>query len=451
MSREMTSRLIWAFVMVAVIHAVVLFVALPALSHRLAPSYNQNRFADGYDLLAQNLAAGNGYRFYPDTAETLMREPGYPLILAGLMLAFGKSLAVVQITNMLLALVTAFLTILIGRELTPEACSRNSVLLFGPPMLFLFDPGTLIAESRGGVEITFGLLLAVFILSIYRAVRVNRWQDYLISGLVLGFTALVRSTPILFPVFFLLFVLYFDSRRVKKLILFRNITILVLATLAVLSPWIVRNYSLTGKFVPTASVVGVSAQAGQYINEHLFEGKPWWLLDRAASRERDKVAGNLGLPFEDGPGGYYQTFYKSIDEIRFSQYLMGDVINKYKQSPALLVRCLGQNVINFWVAGKTWLATGLNTILQLPYLVFAVIGSIHCYRNGRAKAVSLLLLFIGYFVAVHVPILAQARYSIPLMPLVSILSALGIVSVQERLRTRKNESALVAEHTLAGN
>jgi 4-amino-4-deoxy-L-arabinose transferase-like glycosyltransferase len=318
-------------------------------------------------------------------------------------------------------------------------------------MLFLFDPGTLIAESRGGVEITFGLLLAVFILSIYRAVRGNRWQDYLISGLVLGFTALVRSTPILFPVFFLLFVLYFDSRRVKKLILFRNITILVLATLAVLSPWIVRNYSLTGKFVPTASVVGVSAQAGQYINEHLFEGKPWWLLDRAASRERDKVAGNLGLPFEDGPGGYYQTFYKSIDEIRFSQYLMGDVINKYKQSPALLVRCLGQNVINFWVAGKTWLATGLNTILQLPYLVFAVIGSIHCYRNGRAKAVSLLLLFIGYFVAVHVPILAQARYSIPLMPLVSILSALGIVSVQERLRTRRNESALVAEHTLAGN
>jgi hypothetical protein len=266
----------------------------------------------------------------------------------------------------------------------------------------------------------------------------------MISGLVLGFTLLVRSTPILFPLFLLVFLLYFDGRRVSKFVICRNIVAMILASLAVLSPWIIRNYSLTGKFVPTASVMGVSAQAGQYINEHLFDGRPMWLLDRVASRERDKVASNLGLPFEDGPGGYYQTFYKSIDEITFSNYLMGEVIKNYKRSPALLARCLGQNVFNFWIAGKTWLATALNTIIQLPYLVFTVLGSIYCFKNGRARAVSLLLLFIVYYVAVHVAILAQARYSIPLMPLLSILSALGIVGVQKRIRTTMNESEPVA-------
>ncbi len=48
---------------------------------------------------------------------------------------------------------------------------------------------------------------------------------------------------------------------------------MVLAMMAVLSPWITRNYFLTGKFIPTASVLGVSAQAGQYIGKHQFEGK----------------------------------------------------------------------------------------------------------------------------------------------------------------------------------
>lgn len=444
MRKGMNHRLAWLFVLAIVFQAIVLFVALPIAGHRLAPSYNQDRFADGYDLLAENLAAGNGYRFYPDTAKTLMREPGYPLLLAGLMLTFGKSLAAVKVTNMILALLTAWLILRIARELAPEAWSRNSVLLLGPPLLFLFNPGTLIAESRGGVEMAFSLLLALFILSIYRATRSNRSLDYALSGLVLGLTALVRSTPLLFPFFLLLFLLYLDGQRVGKLIICRNISVLILSALAVLSPWIIRNYSLTGKFVPTASVMGVSAQAGQYINEHLFDGRPWWLLDREASRERDKVASNLGLPFEDGPGGYYQTFYKSIDEITFSKYLMGGVVNKYKRSPTLLVRCLGQNVFNFWIAGKTWTATALNAILQLPYIVLAIIGSVYCLKNKQAKAVGLLLLFIGYYVAVHVAILAQARYSIPLLPFVSILSTLGIVAVQERMTAKLKDSKPVA-------
>lgn len=451
MHREMTNRLVWLFVLAAIIHAAVLFVALPVLGHRLAPSYNQDRFADGYDLLAENLVAGNGYRFYPDTARTLMREPGYPLMLAGLMMAFGKSLVAVKVTNMILALLTAWLTIRIARELTPEAWSRESAMLFGPPLLFLFNPGTIVAESRGGVEITFGFLVVLFILSIYRAIRRNRCSDYVISGIVLGFTLLVRSTPILFPLPLLAFLLFFDGRRVSKLVICRNISALILAALTVLSPWIIRNYSLTGKFVPTASVMGVSAQAGQYINEHLFDRRPMWLLDRAASRERDKVANDLQLPFEDGPGGYYQTFYKSIDEITFSKYLMGQVIDNYKKSPALLARCLGQNVLNFWIAGKTWLATALNTILQLPYLVFGVIGSIYCLRNNQTRAVGLLILFIAYYVSVHVAILAQARYSVPLMPLVSILSTLGILATQKRLAAKMKDAEQVALNTLVSN
>jgi len=334
--------------------------------------------------------------------------------------------------------------VLIVREMTAEARIPGKLLIFGPPLLFLFYPGTLIAESRGGIEIVFGLLLATFIFTVYRAIKSNRWLDYVICGAVLGLTVLFRSTPILFPLFLLAFLLYFVGRRVGGLIVCRNVSIIILTMLTVLSPWIVRNYSLTGRFIPTASVMGVSAQAGQYINQHLFEGKPWWLLDRQASRERDAMAAKLGYPFEDGAAGYYQTFYNTIDEIKFSQYLTAEVTQEYKESPLLLVRCIGQNLINFWIAGKTWTATAMNAVLQLPYLALAMIGVIHCFRNGQARAVGLLMLLIVYDVGVHAPILAQARYSISLMPFVAILSTMGIVAIQNRIAAKPQVSDLMS-------
>ena len=78
-----------------ILHAVLLFVLIPKISGRVKAFYNQDRFTDGYDQLASNLALGNGYRLYPDTARTLMREPGYPIFLAGLLLLFARNVIMV--------------------------------------------------------------------------------------------------------------------------------------------------------------------------------------------------------------------------------------------------------------------------------------------------------------------------------------------------------------------
>ncbi len=416
-------------VSVAILHVVALFLLVPAVSGRLKTSYNQNQFADGYDLLAANLVAGNGYRFYPDTARTLMREPGFPVFLAGLLLVAGSSMTAVKIVNLIMALVASWLTIRLARRVVPKMEGPHALLIAIPPILVLVSPGMLIAESRGGVEILFGLLVVLFLLTVYRAIASNRLLDYVISGAVLGLTVLVRSTPMLFPFFLLPYLLFFEGGRVSRLIICRNVAAMVVTMLIFLSPWVIRNYSLTGKIVPTASVLGVSAQAGQYINTHLFEGRPWWLLDREASRERDKIAVKLGYPFEDGLQGYYQTFYQSGDEIKFSSSLFHDVLSNYWKSPMLFLRCMGQNVFNFWFAGKTWQATGTNVVAQLPYLIFPGIGIAFCVRRRQVRSLGPLLLFIGYFWAVHIPILAQARYSIPLTPLLSILGAIGLISI----------------------
>ena len=423
-------RVIALGTLVVFAHVLLLLVVIPYVSSRLAPSYNQDVFADGYDYLATNLAAGNGYRFYPDTATTLMREPGYPLILAGLQLLFGKALIAVKIVNLLLALWTAWLLTRVVSRFT-----QNQWAIILAPTLFLFHPGTLIAESRGGVEIVFGFLLVLFIVSLYRAIDSRRSSAFLVCGLVLGVTVLVRSVPIFFPIFLLGYLLLFERKKISALAAFRDVAIILITMLAVLSPWIIRNYSLTGKFVPTASVLGVSAQAGQYIFLHRSEGNPWWLLDREAALERDRLATQLGYPYRDV---YYQTFYRTKDEIRFSSFLLGRVVSEYKRSPMLFVDFVSHNLVNFWIAGKTRMATGANAVIQLPYLIFAVIGAVAGFRSHLRRIVAPIILLVGYVVSVYVPILAQARYSVPLIPFLSILATIALVSMWEKMN-RSNE------------
>ena len=406
-----------------VLHAAVLLFAIPVLSTRVSVFYNQDRYVDGYDQLAENLVLGNGYRFYPDTAPTMMREPGYPLVLAGLMLVWGSNFAAVKMANLCLALATAWLMTRLAARM-----SSSRLLQVIPPLLFLFHPATLVAESRGGVETLFAFLIVLFLLVLYTAMPRAGWGYYALAGAVLGVTVLVRSTPMLFPLFLLAYLWFIQRDRTPALTICRNIGVMILLMFAVLSPWIVRNYRLVHKFVPTASVLGVSAHAGEYLCTHRAEDKPWVVLDRDAAGERFKIASELGYPYKDVKDGYYQSFYSSGDELRFSGYLAARVFGEYRRNPLLCARCMAYNLFNFWFAGKSWMSTTVNVLVQLPYMILAFVGAALCWRDRKFTTVGPIVLLILYVMAVHAPILAQARYSVPLIPLLSILASFAFVA-----------------------
>jgi hypothetical protein len=411
---------------VLLFNVLILFVVIPRASSQIRGLYSQDQYADGYDQLGANLAAGNGYRFYPDTAQTLMREPGYPLLLAGIYKVFGNSFAVVKLLNMILAFGVAYLMTLIARRV-----SSNSLLIFGSPLLFLFHPETLIAESRGGVEMLFAFMLTLYVLTIYRAAKSSRWRDYVISGAVLGATLLVRSTPILFPVVLFGYLAFAEREGIALLRVVRHFVLMILTMFVVISPWIVRNYVLTQKFVPTASVLGVAAQTGLYLSTHPQVGNVQ--VDWQASLERNRLAQELGYPFR---AGYYQYFYSASDEVAFSQYLFRRVVRKYEAFPLLFIKTLALNLFKFWCGGKTGRSVAIDAIVQFPFLGLAMAGVVLCIKAGKAKTIALLALLCAYIVAVSLPILAQARYSEPIVPFMSILAAIAVLALRQRFRER---------------
>src|SRR5579863_5716909 len=94
--------------------AVLLFIGMPILQHYAAYRYSLG-LADGYDLMATNLANGNGYRWRADMGSTMIREPGYPLLLAAAFKIAGYSIKAARLLNLLLTVGIVVMMIALAR------------------------------------------------------------------------------------------------------------------------------------------------------------------------------------------------------------------------------------------------------------------------------------------------------------------------------------------------
>jgi 4-amino-4-deoxy-L-arabinose transferase-like glycosyltransferase len=404
-----------------VLEAVVLFGVLPRLGGRLRPHYGVG-FADDYDKLARSLVNGEGYRFYPDTAPTLMREPGYPVFLATVFSLLGSSIVAARVGNLVLA---GLIACLLPRLALRVTSSRWVVLI--ATFLFLVHPGTIVAQARASFETLFALLLLVLALALGHALDRGGDRSFLLAGVCLGLVDLVRSTFLLFPaVVVALLIVAGPASKSVILPALRKGSLMTIASIVVLSPWIVRNRALTGKWVFATTVQGTAAHAGQYICTNLSLSNGFQELDAASAAARTQLAISLGYSFRRG---FFPHFYRTSDEIEFNEHLLARVRGQYLSHPLLAGRCTALNLLHFWFAGKTWPVTGLNVVLQLPLLVLAVIGLRVVKRERGWNSVAPALLPVLYLPLLHAPVLAQARYSVPLIPLLVVYACIGLLQL----------------------
>jgi hypothetical protein len=183
------------------------------------------------------------------------------------------------------------------------------------------------------------------------------------------------------------------------------------------------------------TVVGMSARQGLEICKNADLLKPWAEGNytgrgmNAGAYAGLEEAERLGYEFR---GGYFVFFYASRDEVEFNAHLLHQVAEEYKRSPLLLLKCLWVNLFNFWFAGVTILATLFNLIIQAPLMILAALGAARLLKSAHSRLAALLILFIAYYAAVHLPILAIARHSLPLIPLLAVLAAARLGPFQSK-------------------
>jgi 4-amino-4-deoxy-L-arabinose transferase-like glycosyltransferase len=404
--------------------AAILFLGVPKLQRYAAYRYSIG-LADGYGILAQNLADGNGYRWRADMAGTMLREPGYPLLLAGAFKVAGTSIEAARLLNLLLTVGIAFMLMALARRVTSDP--RAPVVA---ALIFLLYPGTLIAEARGGEEILFIFVGSLFMLALHWAAETGGIWRYFLAGLALGAVVQVRSTPILFPGFLLLYAMFTAAGARQRVAVSCRVAILVVGMSLVMVPWVVRNYRLVHEFVPVATLGGVGLQEGLYVCRNVSFGDDLYPAGQAAGRIRGQLAHDLGMRFEGAE--YFQTFYDARDEVTFNRILYQGAKSEYVSDPGLLAECVGKNVFNFWFLGKTWKVTLLNMLVQIPLLTLVVCGVWIVWRRGELRKMGILLVYVGSIIIVHLVIVAEARYSIPVLAFLSIPAAVAATAFGTR-------------------
>ena len=407
--------------------AVMLLLVVPALERYAAHRYSIG-FADGYNLIAQNVAEGHGYRWSPTTAETMTREPGYPLLLAAAFKIAGPTTRAALLLNLLLMAGTLPILMTLARKLTSD---RRAPVIAA--LLLLLYPGTVTSEARGGVEILFIFAGFLFLLAFSWAEdRGGLWR-YLLAGLAFGAVVEVRSTPITFPFLLLAYVFVTSKGMRERFNAGIKIAVLVCGMLLVMFPWVMRNYALVHQFVPFPTIQGLASQEGLCICRKVTFGVDDVPVTREAGRQRGELARELGMRFEGAE--YAQVFYDAGDEVKFNRILTTTARREFAKNPPLLVRCSAKNLFfNLWFLGKTWSVTKLNMLVQLPMLALVLYGLWVVWRRGELRRMDYLVIYAASIAVTHSLVIAEARYSIPVFAFLTIPASAGVSSIWDALR-----------------
>jgi 4-amino-4-deoxy-L-arabinose transferase-like glycosyltransferase len=416
------ARLRWIILLVVVLKAALLFGLLPHLQVHSPQAYGVERFPDGYDRIALNLVQGNGYRVFPDTSLTMLRTPGYVLLLSLIFAVFGTSLVAVQVVNFVFSGVAAVLTYILAREAGLSSTTATIAAL-----VFFLHPGVVVAESRGGPEIMLTLCLVASVLLTVVALVRQKWAGFAMAGVVNGLAMLIKSSvaPVL-PALFLYRIWKTPDRLLRRRT-FGGMVICGFATVLVVTPWIVRNYRVSGEFIPTMTVGGLAAFQGAYFIQHLDSDRENVEIMEQAVDEQVAIANAMGLKQR---GRFFPQFPLVSDEVQFYRELGNRAMDGYKHDPRLIFRSIVHNAWAFWAGGRTLKLELLNAIVAFPLLVLAAIGLVVGIRRGLA--VFQLFLITVAFIVPHLLILAMARYYIPIVPFVAILAAIPLSDWFER-------------------
>ena len=236
-------RVLPAIFLIAILLRLALILFLP-----------QQPMSDGewYMARAAEIASGMGYQ--QDGHPTAFWPVGYPALIAGTMLVFGKGMLGPLLLNLASAIAILWLVLWFGRRVAAsELAARLAALLYAIyPAHIAYTGASLSETSYTAVAMAaFALLVA----------RPKDWRFLALSGLLFGLATLMRPQTMLFPIGALIaLVLVFRAFRWTDAA--KALLILAVAGSAVVLPWTLRNRSVFGETVLVSTNGGVALYTG---------------------------------------------------------------------------------------------------------------------------------------------------------------------------------------------
>ena len=393
-----------------------------------------------YDMLARSLTSGDGFRWYaqedlalveryfplewviedydPRGILTSFRAPGYPFFLSQIYRVVGLEdrFFIARLVQVFIMAFLAPMTVLLSRRLFPgkEIVARLSGITLALYPFFVVFPLALASE------VTFIPLAVGAVLAALRAGESHRWEDYLLSGVLLGAAVMTRSVILLAVPIMMLWAWFLVKDK-------KGAVILLLSVLVFTVPWSVRNSILHKKFTGVESMMGYNLYLGYHPDtEGRFKfGPSLDLLPYLDDAERDQLGTEKAMEFirqepERVPYlvmrklGYFFGLERRVLTYFYSNNFLGYIPQPYF-------------TLLFIVFTLPFVLIALSAALVLPGLRWE---KNHLLVAGVALA----------YLAPHLIILSEPRFHLVLLPFLAVFAAYGWVERRKVLMSLSSQA-----------
>jgi len=345
-----------------------------------------------YYRIAQNFLSCSG--FIAGEGMKGFRPPLYPLFLS-IFYLLRFNLFGIRIVQCIISAITVVFIYLTGKKLFSERTGLWSGIIASVYPFFIFYNGFLLTET---------LFIFLTVITIYSFLTLSeRTTSSIRAGISLAMAGLCRPTMQLYlPVSLIHIACNKEQWKLK----IKKMSLILLFFVLTLSPWVIRNYRVFGKFIPGTTMGGRVFWEG---NNPYSEGGPC----RYFPEEIEK------MPEAERDSAYYK---KTVEIIRENPYrFLWLLQNKFKRFWNVV-----PNALEFTKPLYRMISV-MSFGMMLP---FFVLGFILTLQYKQALYIhSLIVLFTTF----HILFLASIRYRVPIEPFYIILAVYGFFWLSDRV------------------
>jgi len=422
-------RWLWRLVLLSFL----LQVAAIGITHQYRTRPEEDHFGFGWEMgrVGRSIASGEGFSnpYGDHTGPTAWEPPLYPYLMGGVFKLFGiytyASAWVLLTINCLFSALTCIPIFLIARKLFDDRVALWSAWLWA------LLPYEWYWAIHWIWDTTFTplVLALIFVVTLELALDSGSWsarRGWIIFGILWGIGALANPSMLAFLPFCGLWIWWRRYRRALPSI--AGVALSSVIFFAVLSPWLVRNYEVFGKFVFIRDDFGLQFRLG---NSKGAEGMLMAYMQPNLNK----------LEFEK---------FQRMGELAYGAECKRIAFDWIRQNPGHFVVISFRRFFYYWNGvprpTDSRAPVDFRSSLYLASSILAIWGIIRAVRK-RVPAAWLFAGLILTYPTTYYFVFPHARYRHPIEPELLIF-AVYLVS-QARIRRRETSLATTAADNLS--
>jgi 4-amino-4-deoxy-L-arabinose transferase-like glycosyltransferase len=376
----------------------------------------------GFGKIGESIASGH---WFGGAGLIVQRKaPLYPLVIGGIYALLGTHVNLIFLLHSAFFAATCFLAFDLGRRLfslragviAGFMCAFNPVLLRYVPSLHL------------EIQFTFFMTLFVWLTALFY--RRPTLKLGVATGVVAGAATLTKSVPLLLPALMMLaVVLSYRSTRhgsQPRPVPWKPIAAVLIAMGLTIAPWTIRNYHATHHVILVST-----GTSDAFLRGFIFTETPYITLQKPPYTDAENASNAYFRSLAEQAGTVWER-----NEYETDQILNKEMKRRLLHEPGAVARKTVIGLATFWYEMTDLKNSLIAFVLAAGAWALAIVGWRQARREGRPTW--LLFLPVLYFNIVLAFLLALGRYSVPVLPLLLVVSAFGVDTLWNRRTARVN-------------